>query len=177
MYNAFTERYYRFYIDRASEDPPVKCWAVDIRFNQGVKFAGWRVRDENGEWYMVMNIDLDEGRGLRRGKAYGKLMRGGVREEDVVMTAEEGAKLGCFVERRTIEEQREAVERAKQMIRLEGALLQVSICFYSSLKRHVSKIHTRCPTDPGPVNLCTDLERTREGEADIRFHHNRLGNA
>lgn len=74
---------------------------------------------------MVLNLELDEGWGMRRGKAYGKLMRNGIRDEDVVMTSEEGADLGCLVGLKTVEEQTAMVERAREMMRLEGALRQV----------------------------------------------------
>ena len=83
---------------------------------------------------MVLKIDLDEGRGWRRGKAYGKLMWAGAREEDVFMTPEEGAELGCLVGLKTVEEQRKTVEESREMIRLEAELQQVGSCFSNSEK-------------------------------------------
>ena len=79
---------------------------------------------------MVLNIAIDEGYGIRRGKAYGKFMGSEVEsEEDVVMTTEEGSELGCLVGLKTVDEQRAMVERAREMKRLEAALRQVRALF------------------------------------------------
>ena len=135
-------------MDRWSVDPPFARFDVDIGFSDRETLAGGvggdggkEIRDENGEAFMVVGITVGEGSGARSGKAYGKLMGLGVREEAVVMTVEEGLELGCRMEVETVEEERVRMIEGMEMSRLEGELARVSAMFFP-LSR-----------DPGGVGL------------------------
>ena len=114
---------------------------VDIRFSKQresavydadgrgwVKRHGGRVRDENRALYMVIEICVGDGvRPARMGKAYGKLMKMGVGEEEVVMTVEEGLQLGCRMEVETMEEKGVRVRERLQLWKLQRELVVVSV--------------------------------------------------
>ena len=127
-------------MDRWSVDPPFARFDVDIGFSNGeisgIDEGGGvgggdggclkEVKDDNGDLFMVLEIDVDDGGGVRSGKAYGKLMGFGEGEEAVVLALEEGLELGCRMEVETVEEESVRVREEIEMLRLARELNQVS---------------------------------------------------
>ena len=121
----------------------VQCLDVDIRFsnererlvydNVGggwVVWDGGRVRDGEGGLFMVLEVRVDRGEGVRGGKAWGKLLReGGVEEGGVGLTVEEGLRLGCRMEVLTEEERSEWARDRLRLWALQEELVAVSVFF------------------------------------------------
>ena len=120
----------------------VRCFDVQIRFSKerermvyDADCGGWVVRnggrviDDGGDLYMVIELRVDDGERVRRGKAWGKLMREGVKDGAVVMTLEEGLRLGCQMEVLTMEEKSERIKDRLRLWKLQRDLAAVSTVF------------------------------------------------